>query len=868
MKTKNRFGFRCRKISGNQLLAIIGFVMILFVNSEANASQASLVQIIETSRFSTPSPDPAGIVYLNTSGTFLISDSEVNEMYIFTGENLFEMTADGFLIDDLTTVSFSSEPTGVAFNPVNGHLFFSDDDQMEVFEVDLGPDGLYNTSDDIVTSFDTTVFHSFDPEGITFDTWDGVLFIVDGIGSKVYRIDPGVNGKFDGAPPISDDQITAFDTAILGVRDPEGIAFNPDNGSLFIVGEPINVIAEVSVDGELVRMIDISAAPVVMPAGLAFAPSSVNPSESNLFVADRGVDNDANPNENDGRIFEVTIPPYDTTAPVWNGATTGIGSAMDGAGGTVRVEFDTAIDDEDLTNVRFNIYYAETAVWDDVNWSNNTVLLNVTPSAGSSYAHAFTVTGMATDIEYIFGVRVADQSLNEDGNTNTLTVIPKGSDVWTERTYNPAADTSVVSSSPNQNYGSQSFVEVDGSPVKIAYLRFDVSGLSGTVASAFIRLRCTDPSPFGGTIYTISNDSWQETTVTYNNRPAIDGTALDSLESVSVGDVVELDITAAISGDGIYNFAINSNNTNGANYSSRESSNPPVLIITTSNEESNTAPQIDSGPTATPASILADESAQLSVQASDADGDVLSYSWTVLAGEGSVTGSGATVTYVPPAVTAQQVFAVSVTVSDGNGGSDSGTVNVMVNPAAPNAAPTVSISAPTDGASFTQGDAISFSGSSTDAEDGDLTAGLSWSSSIDGAIGAGGSFSRSDLSVGTHTITATVTDSGGANNSAQVSVTVTANAAPPEAPTNLAAFGSRFVDLSWNDNSNNEDGFEIYRCESIGCSDFSFIVTTEPNATSYKDRSVEKKTTYKYKIRAVNQFGSSPFSNESEATTK
>jgi len=68
--------------------------------------------------------------------------------------------------------------------------------------------------------------------------------------------------------------------------------------------------------------------------------------------------------------------------------------------------------------------------------------------------------------------------------------------------------------------------------------------------------------------------------------------------------------------------------------------------------------------------------------------------------------------------------------------------------------------------------AITFTGSASDAEGGDLTAGLSWVSSLDVAIGTGGSFSRSDLSVGGHTITATVTDSGGLAASEQITLTV------------------------------------------------------------------------------------------------
>ena len=56
-------------------------------------------------------------------------------------------------------------------------------------------------------------------------------------------------------------------------------------------------------------------------------------------------------------------------------------------------------------------------------------------------------------------------------------------------------------------------------------------------------------------------------------------------------------------------------------------------------------------------------------------------------------------------------------------------------------------------------------------ENGDLTAGLSWVSNLDNAIGSGGGFSTS-LSVGTHVVTASVTDSGGLLGSATINVTV------------------------------------------------------------------------------------------------
>ena len=109
--------------------------------------------------------------------------------------------------------------TGVAYNPADQHLFFSDDTgtTKRVYELDPGPDGLYDTPDDIVTSFDTTAFGSTDPEGVTYNTVQGVLHIVDGVNEEVYTVDPGVNGVFDGVPPAGDDQVASFDTTVLGV---------------------------------------------------------------------------------------------------------------------------------------------------------------------------------------------------------------------------------------------------------------------------------------------------------------------------------------------------------------------------------------------------------------------------------------------------------------------------------------------------------------------------------------------------------------------------------------------------------------------------------------------------------------------------
>ncbi|MHC4434260.1 MAG: PASTA domain-containing protein, partial [Planctomycetota bacterium] len=229
------------------------------------------------------------------------------------------MDLSGTLLDTLTIISFSDEPTGVTYNPANGHLFFSDDQgPKSVYELDPGDDGEYDTPDDIVSDFSTQAFNSFDPEGIAFDPIAGVLFIADGTNNELYRVDPGSNGLFDGVPPTGDDQVTSFDTEALGIMDPEGVVFEPDSDNLYLVGAPVTAVAHVTREGELIRLIDISAANPINSAGLAYAPSSLDASLRSLYVVDRGVDNDVDPNENDGKIYEMSIVPLTqgNTAPV------------------------------------------------------------------------------------------------------------------------------------------------------------------------------------------------------------------------------------------------------------------------------------------------------------------------------------------------------------------------------------------------------------------------------------------------------------------------------------------------------------------------------------------------------------------------
>jgi DNA-binding beta-propeller fold protein YncE len=293
---------------------------------------AELVATTDASNFLPPSPDPAGIVWIASEQRLLVSDSEVNETPFFAGSNLYWVSLSGALLDHGSAISYSKEPTGLGFDPSGNRLFVSDDNKDEIYEVRPGPDGRFGTGDDLVTSFDTEVFGSTDPEGVEFDPVTGDLFIVDGLGTEVYRVHAGPNGLFDGVD--NDDVVTSFDLGALGSFDPEGIGLDTVRGVLVVVDKPSALVFEITKTGELVRVIDISAADPHLAAGVALAPGSLVPTDTNLYVVDRGVDNSEEPDQNDGKIHELRVvsPPGDPFVDDNNSVHEGFINALAAAG--------------------------------------------------------------------------------------------------------------------------------------------------------------------------------------------------------------------------------------------------------------------------------------------------------------------------------------------------------------------------------------------------------------------------------------------------------------------------------------------------------------------------------------------------------
>ena len=92
--------------------------------------------------------------------------------------------------------------------------------------------------------------------------------------------------------------------------------------------------------------------------------------------------------------------------------------------------------------------------------------------------------------------------------------------------------------------------------------------------------------------------------------------------------------------------------------------------------------------------------------------------------------------------------------------------------------------------------------------------------------------------------------------------------AVPTAPSSLLASGASTSAnvIIWHDNSSNETSFELYRSANNN-STYLLLATLPANTTSFTDTGLFANAIYYYKIRSVNEGGSSFFSNEDSAKT-
>ena len=299
---------------------VFGLAAITVAEPASATTEGSLFRESSTAVWSTPSTDPTGLTYDPRSRKLWISDSEVDETSHWKHRNLFIANKKGALQQTRRLDKATVEPEGISWYPRGKSLFVIDDDKNAIFRFSRGRDGKIGTRDDKVRKVVNTLrYGSGDGEGVTWHTRRGkldMLIWTDASTTKIYELKRGRDHRFGTRDDVMKRQFEVSSFDITGTdpprhfRDPNGVYFDRKTGHLFTVDSKKHWVLETTLAGAFVQTIKMPFCrddPVCRGfSDVVFAPGT-DGSPRRLYLTDRGVDNEVDPTENDGRLYEVDL---------------------------------------------------------------------------------------------------------------------------------------------------------------------------------------------------------------------------------------------------------------------------------------------------------------------------------------------------------------------------------------------------------------------------------------------------------------------------------------------------------------------------------------------------------------------------------
>jgi hypothetical protein len=148
----------------------------------------------------------------------------------------------------------------------------------------------------------------------------------------------------------------------------------------------------------------------------------------------------------------------------------------------------------------------------------------------------------------------------------------------------PIDDVFVSEDDRDKNFNNQQYLRVDDNPVKLTYLKFNLSNLSSIrstdVQNAIVRLKIYDDK-YNGTLIAkrVTTNNWSENVMTFRNRPTGFDNSYDSLEN---NGWLEFNVTSLVRDNLGKVFSVVIKNTDSGNnifYSKESTNNEPVLKV-------------------------------------------------------------------------------------------------------------------------------------------------------------------------------------------------------------------------------------------------------------------------------------------------
>jgi PKD repeat protein len=194
-------------------------------------------------------------------------------------------------------------------------------------------------------------------------------------------------------------------------------------------------------------------------------------------------------------------------------------------------------------------------------------------------ARAYADSPLAPDSTHSYVVKAFDAAGNVSAPAGPVSATTDNAVATV--TISSVADAYVSSAKSTTNYGSATTLRVaSGSTIMNSYLRFDLSGLPGTIQSATLRIYANSSGSTGYDVYTVANSSWGENSITYANAPPMGSTSSGSSGALTGGTWTSVDLSglAAAAQGGPLSIGLRTTGSQ-RSLASRETSTPPQLVI-------------------------------------------------------------------------------------------------------------------------------------------------------------------------------------------------------------------------------------------------------------------------------------------------
>jgi fibronectin type 3 domain-containing protein len=215
----------------------------------------------------------------------------------------------------------------------------------------------------------------------------------------------------------------------------------------------------------------------------------------------------------------------------------------------------------------------------------------VTSPTTTNYTDTGAINGTSTNPRTYYYVVTAVTSAGESGYSNEAAAQP-GTSGAAGATLYCVADSTAVSSQPTATYGYHNLMYAwnGASSTDVIYVKFDLSGVSGTVTGATLSIDglSNGASATNVSVSPVADTTWTEATLNWNNRPALGAslappTSVTTTETYQNWNVTNYIRSEQLAGHTLVTLALTQDTVGSilANMRARESGTFPRLVLTT-----------------------------------------------------------------------------------------------------------------------------------------------------------------------------------------------------------------------------------------------------------------------------------------------